>query len=45
MKSGRKIDIYETEKSQIACGQIYLNVYMFRNHMKLDRGKFYIGIL
>ena len=41
MKRGRKIDIHETEKSQLPCGQIYRNVYMFRNDMKFRSGQIF----
>ena len=33
------------EKVILPCGQIYLNVYLFRNDMKFRYGRFYIGIL
>ena len=39
MKPDMKIDPYETEKKVISpSGQVYLNVYMFRNDMKFISG-------
>ena len=38
MKPGRKINLYETDKVILPWGEIYLNVYMFRNDMKFTSG-------